>query len=820
MSARRFLCLGAITVTLGWMSCGGDGGGGKKKVGEFCANDQECETGLCVSSVCLDPDGDDDLDGLRNGIEKVLNLDPLNRDSDGDGVADGQEVISVQKPADMDGDGSIDARESGLPQADPDHDCLPDQYDPHNAVADTEVSPALLGEVCARTGVCLANEGLVLGYCNAGVLSCDFSAVPGYEVNEATCDVMDNDCDGQTDEGLTGCVTVASCDQPECTLDLGSGTGQPFDVTARHSGVGVDQDGNLVIDVTTIELPYLWIANDQDETISKVDSRSGREVARYSVGPECSSPSRTSVDLDGNVHIGCREGSMGTRLVKIAADPVFCVDKNGNGVVDTMTWQTDPETGVRTPVMPPWQDDECVLFNGAPAVPETGATDDILANPVPTDCNATLRGVAATKDRTVVIGGNRGCRDGHYWEVRYRYDPTQPYLENVNPGMEVVGHWYLPDLEHTDPWGRECADPGDTGSYGLAIDQKGIVWIASLDNSNLSMLDRKNRRSCRWDTGTPYGISVDYAGRVWLGSWTGDDAIGRVFLPETATFFEITQNLNGEPWNAGTNLSISQLTRGAAGSSNPSNPRGYLALTEGAAGVVTVRVLSEASDSFDARVESVVRTDSNAVCEYGGSSSGVGLDGHGDIWVIHMDDCGHSMLDDRDHFNAVAIELDAAKLKGFVNPTQPAEAASVVKSLVDTGSHSYTYSDFIGQQLATIVAPQGTYEQVFQGWNEPGVTTEWVYLEATLVKPMAGSALFASYRVADTLWALSSTEMSAEAPIPCEGTDCKLTFPASTDGRFLDVRVVLKTDSQGQSPEVSGLKIALKKKAVATPSGP
>ncbi len=789
------------------------GGGGKVKVGEFCSNDQECETGLCLSFKCLDPDGDEDLDGLRNGIEKVLNLDPLNRDTDGDGVADGQEVVTIQSPADGDGDKRIDASESSLPTADPDQDCLPDQFDPHNDVPETDVTPEQLGEVCARTGVCLANKGLVLGTCHEGVLECDFTAVPGYEETEATCDVIDNDCDGQTDEGLTGCVTVASCNQPDCTLDLGGGAGQPFDVTNRHSGVGVDEDGNLVIDVTSIALPYLWIANDNDQTISKIDSRSRREVARYSVGPECSSPSRTSVDLEGNVWIGCREGSSGTRLVKIAADPVFCVDKNGNGTMDTMTWQVNPETGERTPVMPPWQEDECVLFNGAPSAPE-GAPGEVAQNPVPSDCNATIRGVAATKERTVVIGGNRGCREGHYWEVRYVYDPSRPYLENVNPGVEIVDHWYLPDLEHVDLAGNPCNDPGATGSYGLAIDAKGVVWIASLDNSNLSMLDRKNRRSCAWSTGTPYGISIDYADRVWLGSWTGDEAVGRVFLPETSTFFEITKTMAGEGWTTGTNLSSGQLTRGVAASSDPQDAHGYFALTEGAAGVVAVRVTNEDPQAFDARVESVARMDSNAVCSYTGGSSGVGIDGEGDVWVIHMGHCGHSLLDDADHNNAVAIELDQSSLTGGVNPQTKEEAQAVVSGIVDTGSHSYTYSDFIGQQLATIVAPQGVYEQVFQGWNEPGVTTEWVYVKAGLVNPLSGDALFAAFRTADTLWELGTMTMSAETPFTCTGTECTFQFPAGTAGRFLDLKVILKTDDQGQSPVIDKVSLALKKKTL------
>ena len=34
--------------------------------------DSVCETGLCADSVCLDPAGDDDADGLTNAVEFAL----------------------------------------------------------------------------------------------------------------------------------------------------------------------------------------------------------------------------------------------------------------------------------------------------------------------------------------------------------------------------------------------------------------------------------------------------------------------------------------------------------------------------------------------------------------------------------------------------------------------------------------------------------------------------------------------------------------------------------------------------------------------------
>ena len=110
------------------------GDAGKRPLGSECTSDGECADGLCISGLCLDPDADDDLDGLTNRIEGALGSDPRNPDSDGDGVADGDEVgVDLANPADGDGDGKVDALESA--SADSDGDCIPDQRDPDDPPA-------------------------------------------------------------------------------------------------------------------------------------------------------------------------------------------------------------------------------------------------------------------------------------------------------------------------------------------------------------------------------------------------------------------------------------------------------------------------------------------------------------------------------------------------------------------------------------------------------------------------------------------------------------------------------------------------------------
>ncbi|HNU68296.1 MAG TPA: MopE-related protein [Myxococcota bacterium] len=178
-------------------------GSDPRKIGEFCESEADCESGLCYDSQCLNPDGDFDLDGIKNGIERNITGTSYGlADTDGDGINDGTEVGNdVNSPLDGDGDGIIDALESRLPTADPDGDCLPDEFDAQNN--EFSENPAKVAELnCSRAGVCGLAFDKVTATCAQGVAACDYSQVPSFEETEATCDGLDNDCDGKADIGL------------------------------------------------------------------------------------------------------------------------------------------------------------------------------------------------------------------------------------------------------------------------------------------------------------------------------------------------------------------------------------------------------------------------------------------------------------------------------------------------------------------------------------------------------------------------------------------------------------------------------------------
>lgn len=177
----------------------GCGEGDKKRpLGATCEGSEECSSGLCYAGECLDPEGDEDRDGLLNKIEAAQGSDALKADTDDDGVGDIDEYEGLVA-RDTDGDGLPDAAESSL--TDQDEDCVVDELDVRNDESDGAASTRI-AELCRTVGVC--GDGAALSVmCRGGLgnAACEYGAVVGFEAAETSCDGDDNDCDNETDEG-------------------------------------------------------------------------------------------------------------------------------------------------------------------------------------------------------------------------------------------------------------------------------------------------------------------------------------------------------------------------------------------------------------------------------------------------------------------------------------------------------------------------------------------------------------------------------------------------------------------------------------------
>jgi hypothetical protein len=169
----------------------------------------------------VDENSDPDNDGIPTGLEVQFGVDPLKADTDGDGIPDRQEWGTEAgqlkaTPDDTDGDSHCDAAESA--SADADLDCIPDQLDADDSHAQ-DPSPLLVPLVCPSVGVCATMKDALSVECIGGVPVCVPPPPPAFELLETRCDGLDNDCDGQTDEGIyTGkdllgqpCIAPGEC---------------------------------------------------------------------------------------------------------------------------------------------------------------------------------------------------------------------------------------------------------------------------------------------------------------------------------------------------------------------------------------------------------------------------------------------------------------------------------------------------------------------------------------------------------------------------------------------------------------------------------
>ncbi|MFH1216439.1 MAG: hypothetical protein V1706_08055 [Pseudomonadota bacterium] len=116
-----------------------------------------------------------------------------------------------------------------------------------------------------------------------------------------------------------------------------------FDIGILN-GVNHDAPDNdqLQLNTTGTTFPIMWIANAGEDSVSRIDTDANCETARYKTwhnipnhgawsGP---APSRTAVDIEGNVYVANRHfDGRPAQVMKILAEGG--IDRNGNGVIDT-----------------------------------------------------------------------------------------------------------------------------------------------------------------------------------------------------------------------------------------------------------------------------------------------------------------------------------------------------------------------------------------------------------------------------------------------------------------------------------------------------
>jgi hypothetical protein len=279
------------------------------------------------------------------------------------------------------------------------------------------------------------------------------------------------------------------------TVDFNAGT-----------AFNVDTSGNQVdlADVITT-FPVLWVANAGEDTVSRVDTTTGKETGRYKTwftgtpgyGTHLgnayagAAPSRTAVDTDGNVYVGNRHfDNRAPVLLKILSSGF--IDRNGNGVEDTSADANN------NGVIDPAEIKPLVDTNGNQIIDPNEIQDERIAW-------ATRLPNTAPNNETNGLGRSVSIDTaGNVWFGCY--NTRRYYKIRGTDGVILSG-------PHTT-----VVNGQDHTPYGSVIDGNNILWGASLSN-NLFKMDttQPDNASLKARFGLPasnYGIALGNQGSV------------------------------------------------------------------------------------------------------------------------------------------------------------------------------------------------------------------------------------------------------------------------------------------------------------------
>lgn len=590
-----------------------------------------------------------------------------------------------------------------------------------------EQGTAGVGDCLPGNQVC---RGGLWGSCEGGV----GAALEG-------CDGRDNDCDGALDEGV-----VNQCGN--CSLTCEAARIGPADLDPGAEGaVGVEKitDGSLTLSTTTISAPYLWAANDGEQTVSKVDVMTGREVARFvSAPPQGSSnrPSRTAVDLLGDAYVVNRAHSVQGSITKFAASRDRCTDRNHNGRIETST-DANNDGWIGAGEIMPWGADECMSWN------------------------VTL-GAYGALPRSIAVGpGNETSPEGVVW--------VGTFFNRADTGDGSV---YALKPRDGSPAGPPIGLPFDIHSYGAAIDCRGLLWIQNALTGDLVAVDTAHHRIVT-GAGAPdghirrpqgpngcsagYGITVDGKGHVWVAGYSCQDvwryrpgredptagAWDRVDLAGYERTIGVAADLEGRVW-------VSHLRTAAQGG-------GMLSVVD--------------SNATPPRLERTVRL-ADPAGTVADSPMGVGIDPFGRVWAITR---GNSCRSPAGDVVGCAVRYDPATRAIDMHPV---------------GDAPYTYSDFLGFVARNFSARQGFYRQTISTCDGPVERWGELSLDAEIAP---GGEISVRARNAPTQAALSSAVFSGWIRWSGDPISLHTLLSALGDasGRFLEVemRLALSNDT-------------------------
>jgi hypothetical protein len=429
-------------------------------------------------------------------------------------------------------------------------------------------------------------------------------------------------------------------------------------------------------------------------------------------------PSRTAVDVNGDVWVANRAHEVGgytqASATKIANSEKDCIDRNGNGLIDTSRdlngdgiITTDcnddnlPDDGSTVCTVGKFHefyglDDECILFT----------------------VNGAWNGVG----RPMALGPGEG-------------GPTDP--SDAWFGMWSTGTFYRID-GRTGAIKQTVVVPGAL-PYGAAIDGFGILWAPSCCSTTVWYFDTNNpanQGAINYPGGSHYGIAVDgyseldannnevLIQQIWFGEYGASGACRYRPVRDQGFAGLATGNWacayfsGGVPAGRGIGVDNRTPTSYAwvALDGYPSSPA--------AIGRIPTNIPSGQTTTLDLTNHFSTNT------QYGMTGAGVAFDG--DIWGVLQDSSGYSSNGAVVHFGVdasgnVTSGPDVVPLDD--KPGSPENFCTPNSGRVECKPHPYTYSDFTGFGLRNFTNPHGFYSWIDLGTCPVGQTkylrVEW-----------------------------------------------------------------------------------------------
>lgn len=528
---------------------------------------------------------------------------------------------------------------------------------------------------------CVCQEGQVqycgdaAGTCEYGTRTCTNGAwtdcLGGVGPDSETCDGDDNDCDGLTDEELLNACGTCGLTCYELPMDpTAQGTpDQGIDTIGANDPDNPTGKDGITLTKGSFIPPYLWAANHEHNTVTKFNTDTEQQEGIFWVG---ANPSRTAVDLNGNMWVGGRDDG---RVTQVLWDSAACPDRNGNTTIETSTGGPSTLVNSAGNIFA----DECVNYSGNPA-PRSHA-----------------RGLAAAPDGKMWIGFS----DGGIVSI----DPATLTVGTFYDGLSGVPV-YRPDANGVQQPTGEMTNANYV--YGMVVDAQGYLYISpSDDRTSFTVFDTNTETWVGRFFGLcgSYGIALDGRGRVWFGSYTGCSGVN-MYDPSERRLYAFTIPTSTVATPLGTSgvallsgdckaqqigLSTYQVTgvavEPATGDVWASHWQlGYtmrLRVDETNYANSQVTFIGTVLDGAGALLPGVGNTDLR----------GVGFDVHGGAWTLGLNS-------DR------VWKIDPATNQ------RPAAGALANGMSIGVSSH-YTYSDFTGSTALSFTAPRGFWSYIF-----------------------------------------------------------------------------------------------------------